>query len=211
MPRSLDGVDSNVALVSAIVLYPLVLRATLTTCRPSASPSQFMRSRETISAAHAILVSLAAGLELYRQRNAWWPPSPSFSGDAHLVDSKGDLGDPSKVAAKQRLDIINAPSSVGDAIVAWECGYLLQDFIVLIVKARRSMSSQGRIRRVPPVMARTVNWRIMAWHHVSAATALALFHVRARRGEAKGIMVVLMMFLMNLSYVQRAIVCEVNA
>lgn len=190
--QAIDRLNSNLALASALVLYPLLFR--LITPR-NASPSHFVRSREAISATHAVLISLASVLELYRQRDRWIPPA--------LRSETGLKDGPSAGSqhAGQQPDIIHARCPFGNAIVAWECGYLAQDFVVLLLGARSTPAATDG-RRSRSVMAKSFNWRVIGGHHLGLVTALSLFHLRALRGEAKGVLVVLMMFLMNLSYVR---------
>lgn len=152
-----------------------------------------MKSREAISVFHCILVMSAVLFELHRQSENWVPPvfrcnaSGSTSEDCNLTFAKEQ--------AQSRPKIIDATPPFTNAIIAFECGYLIQDFAVLVLGARR-LAMDGRARSV---MARNLNWRVLGWHHLGIACGLGLFHLRALRGEAKGPLVVLMMLLMNAS------------
>lgn len=180
----IDRINPTVTLASSLVLYPLLFH--LVTPR-KASPSRFVQSREAISVAHCVLLTAASLLELYRQRDKWVPPTDHGTVTRATDPMRTETG----------LDIIDLRSPVGNAIVAWECGYLLQDFLVLIVGARQAAGD----RQSRTLLAKNVNWRVLGWHHLGVGGALLLFHLRASRGEAKGVLVVLMMFLMNISCV----------
>lgn len=175
-----DRIHPNVALATAIGIYPLVFG--LINPRDS-TPSRFMKSREAISIIHCILILCATAFELHRQRDKWIPPpflrAAASEGQAHA----------------RPIDIIEASPPFANAIISYECGYLIQDFVILVIAARRAaIDKQAR-----SVMARNVNWRIIGWHHLGIACALGLFHVRALEGRAKGSLVVMMMLLMNAS------------
>jgi len=188
MLTTIDHMNANVALASALILYPLIFR--LVTPR-DVSSGRFALSRETISAVHAALVSLAAALELYRQRDKW--ASPAYRSASGVKD---ELVAPQD--GKETLDIINAQSPFGNAIIAWECGYLIQDSFVLLLGARRAPHDDRRSRSV---MAKSFNLRVLGWHHFGVGSALGFSHFRALQGKAKGVLIVMIFFLMNLSYV----------
>ncbi|RMJ23146.1 hypothetical protein PHISP_05990 [Aspergillus sp. HF37] len=137
-----------------------------------------MKSREALSVSHCLLIVSATLFELYRQSEHWVPPA--WRGMRSNMS---------------RLDIIDKNPRFTCSIIAFECGYLLQDFVVL-VRGARLVAGDGRARSI---MARNVNWRVLGWHHLGLAAGLGLFHLRAVRGTAKGSLVVLMMMLMNAS------------
>lgn len=173
----IDRIHPNVALGTSATVYPLLFRL----ITPSdASAARFMKSREALSVSHCLLVVSATLFELYRQSEHWVPPS--WRG---------------MQSSTSRLDIIDKNPHFTCSIIAFECGYLLQDFVVLI-RGARLVAGDGRARSV---MARNVNWRVLGWHHLGLAAGLGLFHLRAVRGTAKGSLIVLMMMLMNASCV----------
>jgi hypothetical protein len=148
-----------------------------------------MKSREAISVIHCILTLCAISFELYRQRDKWIPPSfrPNPRTDvAAISEGQGHA---------RTIHMIEASPPFTNAIISYECGYLIQDFVVLVMGARRVAID----KRARSVMARNINWRILGWHHLGIASALGLFHFRALEGRAKGSLVIMMMLLMNAS------------
>lgn len=93
--------------------------------------------------------------------------------------------------------MIEASPPFTNAIISFELGYLIQDFVILVLGAWR-VAGDAHARSV---IARNVNWRVLGWHHLGLATSLGMFHLRVLRGQEKGSLVVLMMLLMNASYV----------
>lgn len=165
----------NLPLASSLLFYPLLFRLITSS---KATPARFAQSRETLSILHSIFISVLAATELRRHYDKWAPPPHSLSRGS------GPSG--------ADLDFIRTRSAPGNAIIAWECGYLIQDSVILGLVA----SKQHRA-----ALAKGLNWRVLVWHHFGIATALGLFHLRALRGEEKGVLVILMLFLMNVSYV----------
>jgi hypothetical protein len=149
-----------------------------------------MKSREAISVIHCILILCAISFELYRQRDKWIPPS--FRRDPR-TDYVAAISDGQ--AHARPIDMIEASPPFTNAIISYECGYLIQDFVVLVMGARRVAMD----KRARSVMARSINWRILGWHHLGIASALGLFHFRALENRARGSLVIMMMLLMNAS------------
>lgn len=183
----LDGIDPNVALATATGVYPLLFRLVNP---PDSSASRFMKSREVISVIHCILILSAVSFELYRQRDKWIPPS--FRRDPMTDYVTAVSGGQ---AHARPIDMIEASPPFANAIISYECGYLIQDIVILVMGARRVAMD----KRAKSVMDRNINWRILGWHHLGIASALGLFHFRALEGQAKGSLVILMMLLMNAS------------
>lgn len=98
-------------------------------------------------------------------------------------------------SARHNLRIIEASPRSTHAIIAFECGYLLQDFVVLINGARR-VAGDGRARTL---LSRNVSWRVMDWHQLDITLALGIFHIRVLSHTARASLFLLMMLLMNVS------------
>ncbi|KAI1829196.1 hypothetical protein DTO027I6_9907 [Penicillium roqueforti] len=182
-----DRIHPNVALATAVGIYSLLFRLINP---PDTTASRFMKSREAISLIYCILTLCAISFELYRQRDNWVPPSfrPNQRTDYVTAISEGQ-------AHARIIHMIEASPPFTNAIISYECGYLIQDFIVFVMGARRVAID----KRARPVMARNINWRILGWHHLGIASALGLFHFRALEGRAKGSLVIMMMLLMDAS------------
>lgn len=170
----IDRIHPTVALTASASIFPVLMRL----ITPShASAARFMKSREVLSVAHCTTVVSATLFELYRQADDWVPPA--WRG----------------LPTPARPTIIDASPPFANTLLAYECGYLLQDFVVLIRGARR-LAGDGRARSV---LARNVNWRVLGFHHLGLAVGLGLFHVRTLRHTTKATLIVLMMMLMNAS------------
>lgn len=174
-----DGIHPTVGLTASTAIYPVLLRL----MAPSHAPVvRFVKSREALSAIHSTLVVTATLVELYRQAEDWVPPG--WRG----------LATPD---ARTTSTIIDASPPFTNTLLAFECGYLLQDFVVLVRGARRF--SGDRRARSRSLLGRNVNWRILGVHHLGLAVGLGLFHIRSLRKTAKAPLIVLMMMLMNAS------------
>lgn len=123
-----DRIYLNVALVTAVGIYPLLFR--LVTL-PDSTASRFMKSREAISVIHCFWTLCAISFELYRQRDKWIPPS--FRRDLRTDYAAAASGGQ---AHARPVDMIEASPPFANAIISYECGYLIQDFVVLVMGAR---------------------------------------------------------------------------
>lgn len=179
-------IPANLALATSLLIYPLLFRLITPSKAP---PSRSAQSREALSILHSTSISTLAATELLHQCDKWAPPPRASSSrvptTTALVSSAG-----------QDISIIRTRSATGNAISAWECGYLIQDSVILLIlTARKSHRAELALAK------RLNNWRVLVCHHVGIAAGLGLFHLRAIRGDEKGILIILMMFLMNVSYV----------
>ncbi|KAA8645256.1 hypothetical protein EYZ11_007784 [Aspergillus tanneri] len=190
---SFDDINSNGALALSATTYPIIFRLMTPT---NSTAARFMKSRELISVFHCIITLSATLFELHRQFEKWAPPprSPLKVLFPWLLDRDTSTAKDS-VRGLSYLDIVDAMPPFTHTILAFECGYLIQDFALLILGTRRVAGDS----RAKSVMARNVNWRVLGWHHLGIACGLGLFHLRALRGQAKASLVMLMMMLMNAS------------
>jgi hypothetical protein len=186
------SIPSNAALATALAIYPLITRLALPA---NATPERFILTRETISAIHSALISLASATELYRQREKWFPRDDNQTSPSSSSTETGHTSSQHRV--RPSSSIIDAQSPVANALIAWECGYLFADFAILVLESRR-FRSQSRSNS-KSVLARSVNWRILGWHHLGIGIGLALYHIHGLRGPTRGVMVMLIMLLMNIT------------
>lgn len=194
MALGLDYVTPNSALATALLSYPFIFR--LAAPRQS-STQRFILTREAISAAHAALISVAAASELYRRRDDWLP-----AGYQNGLDNATFASYLNSTVGAQPSTLIETQSTVGDAIISWECGYLLADFLILSLGAPRDKTKSDR-----SLLARSANWRVLGFHHLGLGCALIIYHLRAVKTPVRGVMVMLMLILMNVSYVLAALNC----
>ena len=183
------SIPSNAALATALAIYPLITRLALPA---NATPERFILTRETISVIHSALISLASASELYRQREKWFPRD-----DSQTSSGADNTSYSSQHRVRPPSSVIDAQSPVAKALIAWECGYLFADFAVLVLGSRKFRGQSSSSSK--PVLARSVNWRILGWHHLGIGIGLALYHIHGLRGPTRGVMVMLMMLLMNIT------------
>ena len=157
--------------------YGLVFRAT----RHGTSPPD-AASLRAISAGHAALTTLLA---VYVLRQPQWETET----DASSSLSKRVLSNVSPLDDSFN-PIIRGRSTFGNAITAFETGYLLYDSCAMISTYGRR---QGRI-------SLTLAWHtapLMMGHHVVLVSALLYLQVYIARGKERGIWVILAFLAMN--------------
>lgn len=203
------ALTSQVTLATSLIAYPLLFF--LVTPR-SATPSRFAKSREAISALHCTLVTLASIYVLQRQYSAWgaYSLSPSlteneksaaapdarpgaWAGGAGAGTRTGSLGNGADSA------LITTRSAFGNSITALETGYMVQDAVILVLGARlRTRYPDGGGKS----LAKEINWRVLGWHHAGLSSVLVVLQWYIAHGRERGILVILMLMLMNASYVE---------
>jgi hypothetical protein len=146
----------------------------------NATRSRLALSHEAISAFHSTLVTLASAYELWRTRNVW---SQSLSGIEFRVQDDA------------KLPIITTRSNFGNCITAVETGYLFQDLIVLL-HAFRSPKFRGTKNSL---LSKEINTRLLIWHHSILLILLLLLQRYINFNQERGILIILMLFLMNAS------------
>lgn len=182
-----DYVTPNSALATALITYPFVFG--LSTSFEKTTAQRFVLTRESISAAHAALISIVAASELYHRRRDWLP-SAYYGNTASHNDSNNGTE-----TSRPRSSLIETQSTLGDSIVSWECGYLLADFLILSLGTPRP----SRHAADRSLLSRSVNWRVLGFHHLGIGISLVIYHLRAVKAPVKGVMVMLMLILMNAS------------
>ena len=196
------SIAPQITLFSSIVAYPLLFH--LVTPR-NASASRFIKSREALSVVHCTLVTLASAYELHRRSKDWNAnPASSFltGGDTlapttdkeRSLDSDVPLG--SNPAYGANAPLITARSIVGNSIMAFELGYLLQDSVVLFLASKLRKRDAGS--DIKPLI-KDINWKVLSWHHLGFSSALGVLQWYIYHGREKGIMVILMLMLMNVT------------
>jgi hypothetical protein len=180
--------------LAAFLIYPLAFRQLLPH-KPTSS--HFAESREAVSVLHCSLVTLASLYELYQRRDKWMP-SHSSSGASITNISRVNIPGQSSVdeIAIAFPPIITARSALANKLVTIETAYLAQDSLILLVGAY--MASH---QRVGGSFRKAINWRILGFHHGGLLLGLGTLQWYIVRGKEKGILIILMLMLMNASYV----------
>lgn len=174
----------QITLLTSIITYPLLF---FLVTPGNATASRFTKSREAISVLHCTLVTLLAAYEL-RERSKDWDAIP-----ASRINRSASKHDAIRTTNGTNCPLITTRSMLGNSIVAFEMGYLVQDAVILILAARLRARGRGK------GWAKEINWRVLGWHHAGLSTALAVLQWYIARGREKGIMVILMLMLMNAS------------
>jgi len=80
--------------------------------------------------------------------------------------------------------------------MAFELGYLIQDSVILFLASRIRKQDVGR--NITPLV-KDINWKVLGWHHFGFSSALGVLQWYIYHGREKGIMVILMLMLMNIT------------
>lgn len=160
---------------AGLALYPLAFYLSIP---EGATPSRLALSREVISFVHCTFMVVLAGICL-RDNHAALTPSP---GTAAAPSPDSDL------------PIIATKSSFGNAIMALETAYLLQDSVLLRYVFRKSK----RLVQAGMVPGSPLG-RHLSWHHAGLTLPLITLQWYISKGREKGILVLVMLMLMNTS------------
>jgi len=198
IPDSAPSVAPQITLFSSIIAYPLLFH--LVTPR-NASASRFIKSREALSVVHCTLVTFASAYELHQRSRDWNADSPSSfltGGDDSPIEGTPDshVSAGSNPAYGANAPLITARSNVGNSIMAFELGYLIQDSVILFLASRIRKQDVGR--NITPLV-KDINWKVLGWHHFGFSSALGVLQWYIYHGREKGIMVILMLMLMNIT------------
>jgi hypothetical protein len=177
---------SQLTLLSSAAVYPLALYFSIP---KNTAPARFAQSREAISIFHCSLVTGLAILCLQNNSaGSLLSPGPT----AASAISNIQLALPESDAD---LPIITHRSEFANSITALETGYLLQDSLILLWADRlhRRAHSAGL------KSLKGLNIRHLAWHHSVLVCALSVLQWYIARGKERGILIIIMMFLMNAS------------
>lgn len=182
-PHIGEIIHATSALVNSMIILFFI---TFASVPDDPEPEDYILSREAVSALHSTLISVAAAIELFRQRHYWHPNGLNVTSNAFCVSTEG----------RPSSSLMNAQSAMGKYLISWECGFLFADFVMLAIAAKFFNWRQGEARRA---LQRSVNWRVMGWHHLGIGLALLMYHIHGTKGPTKGVMIMVMMLLMNVS------------
>jgi TLC domain len=182
-----DGLTtSQWTLLSSAVIYPLAFYISMP---DNVTPARFARSREAISVFHCSLVTVLSILCL-RQSSAGTLLSSGSTAGPPITGLQSPLPE-----SDTDLPIITHRSEFANSITALETGYLLQDSLILFWADR--LHRHARARGFKPLKG--LNIRHIAWHHGFPVCGLGVLQWYIARGKEKGILIIIMMFLMNAS------------
>ena len=177
---------SQWTLLSSAAVYPLVFYISIP---DKVTPTQFAQRREAISIFHC---SLMTALSIWCLRRN--------SADALLSPDSGTEPSSTKFQSSMPesdvdLPIITYRSAFASSITALETGYLLQDSALMFWALRLHRRARGRGFKT----LKGLNIRHLAWHHSFLVCALGVLQWYIAQGKEKGILIIIMMFLMNAS------------
>ncbi|KAL8906371.1 MAG: hypothetical protein Q9207_002083 [Kuettlingeria erythrocarpa] len=200
---------SDLALFASFAFYRLVHRFAE---RPNPSLARLSAVIRATSTLHSSVTTILAAYYLYRCRKEWaavgspgtdGPTMNSIasSGDAAYVwqEAAGTAGLGARYPDDSKNPLLQSRSTLGNAITAIECGYLLQDTISLLREAgaRRCLAhpgSQSTLRSLLQYADKT-----LLFHHVGIAFALLVLHLYIHQDRERGIYIIVQFLLMNSS------------
>ncbi|MCJ1413083.1 hypothetical protein MMC19_007185 [Ptychographa xylographoides] len=154
----------------------------------SPTPACLAQSREALSVIHCTLATALSLACLYEHRDALFSPATYSVGMAAPIPANLTIPD-------RDLPLITTRSDFGNAITAFETGYLLSDSMVLFYAAR--LARQNFTTSSQKLTG--LNMRHLAYHHAGLSSALLLLQWYIYRRQEKGVLVIIMMMLMNAS------------
>lgn len=174
---------SQISLLVSLTAYPALLRL-LT--GPSPNPVRLAKAIKAISTLHSILIT---GLALYVLSKPQWhragsPTSQLPTGPAATTARGTNYPDDSANPT------IKGRSEFANTITAIECGYLLQDTIVLLLPQARLDGVKGG--------GGTLDKTLLT-HHIGIGGALLILQYYIARGRERGIYIIAQYLLMNAS------------
>ncbi|KAL8917534.1 MAG: hypothetical protein Q9208_007895 [Pyrenodesmia sp. 3 TL-2023] len=200
---------SDVALLASFAVYRLIHRYAE---GPSPSLARLSAVIRATSALHSSATTIFAAYFLYRCRAQWLEAgSPSAGGPVMKSDTRpegsayvrqkvvGAAGHGGRYPDDSTNPVLQSRSTLGNAITAIECGYLLQDTISLLREAglRRRLAqpgSQSTLRSLLKYADRT-----LLFHHVGIAIALLVLQYYVHQDRERGIYIIVQFLLMNSS------------
>lgn len=167
---------------------------------PKPSPARLGAVTKATSTLHSTLTTVLAVYFLRRCRTQWAETSSVGAADPSVKygATAGGLH-PGAYPDDSKNPLLQTRSTLGNAITAVECGYLLQDTISLLREARL------RHRLVQPTSKPTLRSvcqyadNTLLFHHISIALALLVLHYYIHRDRDRGIYIIVQFLLMNSS------------
>ncbi|KAL8665553.1 MAG: hypothetical protein Q9168_007675 [Polycauliona sp. 1 TL-2023] len=189
------SIPSNfTAILVSFAGYGLIHRH-LTGSNPS--PARLGAVTKAISTLHSTITTILAISFLRRCRMQW-----SETGAMNLEGPKANSAAgplPGGYPDDSNNPLLQTRSTLGNAITALECGYLLQDTISLLHEAYlhhrlRQPNSKATLRSILKYADNT-----LLFHHISIASALLVLHLYIQQNRDRGIYIIVQFLLMNSS------------
>ena len=173
---------SQISLLISLTAYPALLRL-LT--GPSPNAVRFAKATKVISTVHSILITSLALYVLSKPqwRRAGSPALQQTTATATTVKSRMYPDDSVNPTITGRSEFANAVTAV-------ECGYLIQDTIVLLLPQARLNGMMGGEENLD---------KTLLTHHIGIGGALLVLQYYIARGRERGIYIIVQYLLMNAS------------
>ncbi|KAL8840157.1 MAG: hypothetical protein Q9176_004005 [Flavoplaca citrina] len=184
-------------ILASFTVYGLIHRYA---AGPSPSPTRLGAVTKATSTLHSTVTTILA-VYFLRQCRARWADMDAVGA----LDSRTKFGTTAAGLQGGRYPddsanpVLQTRSTLGNAITAIECGYLLQDTISLLREAylRHRVAQPSSQRSIRPVLKYADN--TLLFHHVSIALALLVLHYYIHQGRDRGIYIIVQFLLMNSS------------
>ncbi|KAL8741345.1 MAG: hypothetical protein Q9184_008397 [Pyrenodesmia sp. 2 TL-2023] len=200
---------SDLALLASFAVYRLLHRYAEGPSPSLARLSAVIRATTTL---HSSATTILAAYFLYRCRTQWLEMgSPSAGGPVTKSDARpegsayvrqevaGAAGHGGRYPDDSTNPLLQSRSTLGNAITAIECGYLLADTISLLREAglRRRLVQPGSQTTLRSLLQHAD--KTLLFHHVGIALALLVLQYYVHQDRERGIYIIVQFLLMNSS------------
>ena len=167
---------------------------------PSPSPARLGAVTKATSTLHSTVTTILAVYFLRQCRVRWADMDAVRALDSRLnfgTMAGGSQG--GRYPDDSANPVLQTRSTLGNAITAIECGYLLQDTISLLREAylRHRLAQPDSQRNIRSVLKYADN--TLLFHHISIALALLVLHSYIHQDRDRGIYIIVQFLLMNSS------------
>lgn len=176
---------------ASVVFYTFVLSSLL---RSGAFRRESSAADKLISGVHGLSTSIAALAVL---NNADWESSlPTSPKSQEVKSSKSTQAKQGKSLDDSANPIIAGKSQTGNALTAWETGYLIYDTGAILYQ---SYNKTGRKNLSTATSAMVKDSPVFVVHHLVLISALGYLQTYTAKGREKGVWVIVCFLLMNAS------------
>ncbi|KAI4273160.1 MAG: hypothetical protein LQ337_004832 [Flavoplaca oasis] len=184
-------------ILASFTVYGLIHRYA---AGPNPSPTRLGAVTKATSTLHSTVTTILA-VYFLRQCRARWADVDAVD----VLDSKMKFGTTAAGLQSRRYPddsanpVLQTRSTMGNAVTAIECGYLLQDTISLLREAylRHRVAQPSSDRSIRSVLKYADN--TLLFHHISIALALLVLHYYIHDDRERGIYIIVQFLLMNSS------------